>query len=54
MPAIPLLAAGVIGAISVYYTREKAGKPMPGSSPSAASQTEARQLAKDQSDKKHE
>ena len=54
MPAIPLLAAGVIGAISVYYLREKAGKPMPDSSPSAASRAEARQLAKDQSDKKHE
>jgi MFS transporter, MHS family, proline/betaine transporter len=53
MPAIPLLAAGVVGAISVYYTREKAGKPMPGSPPSAASQTEARELAKDQSDNKH-
>ena len=48
MHAIPLLAAGVIGAISVYYTREKAGKPMSGSPPSAASQTEARELAEDQ------
>ena len=41
MPAIPLVAAGIIGAIAVYYTRETAGKPMPGSPPSAASQTEA-------------
>jgi MFS transporter, MHS family, proline/betaine transporter len=54
MPAIPLVAAGIIGAIAVYYTRETAGKPMPGSPPSAASQTEARELAKDQNTNKYQ
>lgn len=47
MPAIPLIAAGIIGAISVYYTREIAGKPMPGSPPSAANEAEAREMAED-------
>jgi MHS family proline/betaine transporter-like MFS transporter len=54
MPAIPLVVAGIIGAIAVYYTRETAGKPMPGSPPSAASQTEARELAKGQNTDKYQ
>jgi MHS family proline/betaine transporter-like MFS transporter len=54
MPAIPLVAAGIIGAIAVYYTRETASKPMPGSPPSATSQTEARELAKDPNTNKHQ
>lgn len=53
-PAIPLLAAGIIGVIAVYYTSEKAGKPMPGSPPTAAGETEARKLAEDHNRNQHE
>lgn len=46
-PAFLLVAAGLVGLVSVYFTGEKAGKPMPGSSPTAASHAEARALAED-------
>lgn len=45
MPGYILIAAGVVGAISVYYIRESAGKPMPGSGPNVSSEEEARELA---------
>ncbi|MBA8824130.1 MHS family proline/betaine transporter-like MFS transporter [Saccharopolyspora lacisalsi] len=45
MPAFLLVGAGVIGAVAVYFTRESAGRPMPGSAPSAANDTEAREIA---------
>ncbi|KMS65993.1 MFS transporter [Prauserella rugosa] len=47
VPAFLLIAAGIIGAISVVFTREKARRPLPGSPPSAANEEEARQLAEE-------
>ncbi len=47
MPAFYLIAAGIFGAIAVLFTRESARKPLPGSSPSVASQAEARKVATD-------
>lgn len=44
MPGVVLVAAGVIGAVSVYRLRETAGRPMPGSDPTAASEEEARRM----------
>ena len=41
MPGYILMAAGVIGAISVFYIRESSGKPMPGSGPNVSSKEEA-------------
>lgn len=45
MPAYYLMAAGVLGGIAVFFTRESAGEPLPGSPPSVVSQTEARALS---------
>lgn len=44
MPGYILIAAGIIGAISVYYIRESAGRPMPGSGPNVTSEAEAQKL----------
>lgn len=44
VPAYYLMAAGVIGAICVFHLGESAGKPLPGSPPSAANEQEARRL----------
>ncbi len=44
-PAYYLMAAGVIGGIAMYFSKESAGKPLPGSGPSASSESEARELA---------
>lgn len=43
-PAYYLIAAGVIGAISVYFTRESANQPLPGSGPAVYTEEEAREL----------
>ena len=43
-PAFYLVAAGVIGSIAIYCTRESNARPMPGSSPAAANDEEAREL----------
>lgn len=51
MPAFLLIAAGIIGAVSVFYTRESAGRPMPGSGPTTANETEARGMT---AEKNHE
>lgn len=45
MPAYYLMAAGVIGAIAVYFAKESAGKRLPGSPPAAVDEAEARELA---------
>lgn len=45
LPAYYLMAAGVIGAITVAFTKETAGKPLPGSAPAAANREEAKELA---------
>jgi MHS family proline/betaine transporter-like MFS transporter len=41
VPAYILMAAGVIGAITVWFTPEVAGKPLPGAGPSVATEEEA-------------
>lgn len=48
MPAYYLMAAGVIGAISIYFTRESARRPLPGSAPSVATDQEAKDLVASQ------
>ncbi len=44
MPAYYLMGAAVIGAVSVLAARESAGRPLPGSAPSVATQAEAARL----------
>lgn len=44
-PGYYLIAAGVVGAVSVYLTRETARRPLAGSPPTAESEGEARRLA---------
>jgi MHS family proline/betaine transporter-like MFS transporter len=43
-PAYYLMAAGVVGAIAIFSTRESNARPLPGSHPSAANDEEAREL----------
>lgn len=45
MPAYILVFAGIVGLISVYFTPEPAGKPLPGSTPTVESEEEARAMA---------
>ncbi|MBO0883320.1 MAG: MFS transporter, partial [Mycobacterium sp.] len=42
VPAFILMAAGLVGAITVWFTPETAGKRLPGSGPSVANEQEAR------------
>jgi MHS family proline/betaine transporter-like MFS transporter len=44
VPAYILMVAGVIGAITLWFTPEVAGKPLPGAGPSVATEAEARVL----------
>jgi MHS family proline/betaine transporter-like MFS transporter len=44
VPGYYLAAAGLIGGISVFFTPETAGAPLPGSPPIAADEEEAREL----------
>lgn len=44
VPAYILMVAGVVGAITLWFTPEVAGQPLPGSGPSVASEEEARVL----------
>jgi MHS family proline/betaine transporter-like MFS transporter len=44
VPGYYLAAAGLVGGISVFFTPETAGKPLPGSLPIAADEEEAREL----------
>lgn len=44
MPAYYLMAAAVIGAVSVYFTTESAGKPLKGSPPAVETMREAREF----------
>ncbi|WP_166462592.1 MFS transporter [Amycolatopsis acidicola] len=48
-PAYYLIAAGVIGAISIMLTRETANKPLDGSAPIVESREEAKELVAQQS-----
>ncbi len=43
-PAYYLIAAGVVGALSIYFTRESNGRHLWGSAPAVASDEEAREL----------
>jgi MFS transporter, MHS family, proline/betaine transporter len=43
-PAYILMATGLVGAVSVWFTPEIAGKRLPGSGPSAATEQEARAI----------
>lgn len=45
VPVYMLIVAGVVGVISVYFTPEPAGRALKGSSPTAASDEEAREIA---------
>ncbi|PQM47638.1 Proline/betaine transporter [Mycobacterium talmoniae] len=44
VPAYILMAAGLIGAVTVWFTPEVAGKRLPGSGPSVATEEEAREI----------
>ena len=46
-PAYMLIFAGVVGAITLLFTPEVAGKPLPGSGPAVETEREARLLARD-------
>lgn len=45
MPAALLVVAGVIGAVGIGFTKDSAGKPMPGAQPTVGSEQEAEELA---------
>lgn len=47
-PAYYLIGAGVIGAVSIWFTREPRGQRMWGSAPAASSEEEARELVEEQ------
>jgi MHS family proline/betaine transporter-like MFS transporter len=44
MPAYVLMVAGLVGAVTVWFTPEVAGKRLPGSGPSVATEQEARAI----------
>jgi MHS family proline/betaine transporter-like MFS transporter len=46
-PAYMLIFGGVVGAITLLFTPEVAGKPLPGSGPAVETEREARELADD-------
>ncbi|OBI23244.1 MFS transporter [Mycobacterium sp. E2462] len=46
-PAYMLIVGGVVGAITLLFTPEVAGKPLPGSGPAVETEQEARELADD-------
>jgi MHS family proline/betaine transporter-like MFS transporter len=44
-PAYMLIFAGVVGAITLIFTPETSGKPLPGSGPAVETEQEAQELA---------
>jgi MHS family proline/betaine transporter-like MFS transporter len=50
MPAYYLMATSAIGAIAIYFLKESAQRPLPGSMPSVDTQAEARELVAGQDD----
>jgi MFS transporter, MHS family, proline/betaine transporter len=48
IPALLLMAAGVIGLVAALFTRESARRALPGSAPTATTQEEARRTAEEQ------
>lgn len=53
VPAYYLIAAAVIGGISVFFIRETARRPLPGSLPTVGSADEAAELVRNQDDDPH-
>jgi len=50
MPAYYLMATSAIGAVGIYFLKESAQRPLPGSMPSVASEAEAHELVATQDD----
>lgn len=50
MPAFYLMATSFIGAVAIFFLRESANRPLPGSMPSVNSDAEAHELVKTQDD----
>ncbi|GAA4802812.1 glycine betaine/L-proline transporter ProP [Tomitella cavernea] len=46
IPAYILIAAGIVGAVSVYFTPESSNRRLPGATPTVATEKEARYVAK--------
>jgi MHS family proline/betaine transporter-like MFS transporter len=46
-PAWYMMAAGAVGAVAVYFSRETANKPLWGSGPAVATEEEARELVRE-------
>jgi MHS family proline/betaine transporter-like MFS transporter len=44
MPAYYLMATSLVGAVAIYFLKESAQRPLPGSMPSVDTQAEAREL----------
>lgn len=49
-PAFYIMGLSAVGAVGVWFVKESAGRPLPGSMPSVASHAEARQLVATQDD----
>lgn len=47
VPAYMLIFGGAVGAVTLLFTPEVAGKPLPGSGPAVETEREARALADD-------
>jgi MHS family proline/betaine transporter-like MFS transporter len=47
VPAVLLVVAGVVGSVALYFTRETARQPLPGETPTATSETEAREMSEE-------
>jgi len=47
VPAYMLIVAGLVGAVTLYFTPEVAGRPLPGSPPTVETEREARTLVQD-------
>ena len=50
MPAFYLIGTSLVGAIAIYFLRESANRPLPGSMPSVNTENEAHELVKTQDD----
>ncbi|GAA2786727.1 MFS transporter [Saccharopolyspora taberi] len=53
MPSVPaavLVVAGVVGLVAVYFTREPAGRSLPGSGPTATTRREARERVEEENE----
>jgi MFS transporter, MHS family, proline/betaine transporter len=44
MPAYYLMGTSLVGAVAIYFLKESAQRPLPGSMPSVDTQAEAREL----------